>query len=265
MPDNIHPTAIIHEGAQIGADVEIGPYCIIGAQVKLGARVKLIGHVCLDGDTTIGADCTLYPFVSMGYPPQDFKHKGGAVAIEIGERCTFRENVNIHPGSDAGETVTRIGNECYFMVGTHLAHEGQMGDHVIVSNGAQIGGNVKIGDHVVLGGLCAIHQHTRIGDHAFIGGMATVTKDVIPYGFVVGNAAHLVGLNVVGLKRRGFSKEVIKELRAAYRLLFAQEGTFVERLDDAARVYGDHELVMDIVEFIKAQDNRRICMPDQGR
>jgi len=126
----------------------------------------------------------------MGYEPQDFKHKSGPVGIEIGPRCTFRENVNIHPGTDIGKPITRIGHDCYFMVGTHLAHEGQMGNHVVVSNGAQIGGNVTIGDHAILGGLCAIHQHTRIGSHAFIGGMATVLKDIIPYGFVLGNPAH---------------------------------------------------------------------------
>ena len=151
------------------------------------------------------------------------------------------------------------------MVGTHLAHEGQMGNHVVVSNGAQIGGNVRIGDHVVLGGLCAIHQHTRIGSHAFIGGMATVINDVIPYGFVLGNAARLAGLNVVGLKRRGFSREQIRELRAAYRLLFAQEGTFAERLDDAEKLYADHALVNEIVTFIREQGSRSLAMPDSGR
>lgn len=265
MAQDIHTTAIIHDGATLGKNVKIGPYCVVGEDVSLGDNVELIGHVSLNGHTSIGKDSKLYPFVSMGYPPQDFKHKGGAVSIEIGERCTFRENVNIHPGTDSGEPVTRIGDDCYFMVGTHLAHEGQMGNNVVVSNGAQIGGNVKIGDHVVLGGLCAIHQHTRIGNHAFIGGMATVTTDVIPYGFVVGNAAHLVGLNVVGLKRRGFSRDKIRDLRAAYRLLFAQEGTFSERLDDASNVYSDHDLVMEIVGFIRAQENRSICMPKAGR
>jgi len=136
-----------------------------------------------------------------------------------------------------------------------------MGNHVIVSNGAQIGGNVTIGDHVILGGLCAIHQHTRIGAHAFIGGMATVLKDVIPYGFVLGNPARMAGMNVVGLKRRGFSRNQIRELRAAYRLLFAQEGTFAERLDDAGRLYGDYELVQEIVAFIKQESHRSLCMP----
>ena len=147
------------------------------------------------------------------------------------------------------------------MVGTHLAHEGQMGNNVIVSNGAQIGGCVTIGDNVILGGLCAVHQYTRIGDHAFIGGMATVTTDVIPYGSVVGNMAHLAGLNVVGLRRRGFSKQDIRDLRAAYRLLFAMEGTFAERVEDTARLYEGNDHVMNIVRFIQSQDKRPICMP----
>ncbi len=265
MTQFIHPSAIISDGAKIGAGVKIGPYCVVGAHVELGNNVELIGHVSLNGHTKIGAESKLYPFVSMGYPPQDFKHKGGDVRIEIGARCTFRENVNIHPGTDVGKPMTRIGDDCYFMVGTHLAHEGQLGNHVVVSNGAQIGGGVVIGDYVVLGGLCAIHQYTRIGDHAFIGGMATVTTDVIPYGFVTGNPARLAGLNIVGLKRRDFSRDTIHDMRAAYRLLFAQEGTFSERLQDTADSYVNDECVMKIVDFIKAQDNRSICMPNSRR
>jgi UDP-N-acetylglucosamine acyltransferase len=198
----------------------------------------------------------------MGHPPQDFKHKSGDVRIEIGDGNVFREYVNVHPGTDAGMPVTRIGNECYMMVGTHLAHEGQMGNHVVVSNGAQIGGCVTIGDYAVLGGLCAIHQYTRIGEHAFIGGMATVTADVIPYGSVIGNAAHLAGLNVIGLRRRGFNRLAIKELRSAYRLLFAEEGTFAERLEDVTRIYGDQALVMDVIGFIRSKEKRNICMPN---
>lgn len=264
MSINIHSTSIVDKKAELSDGVEIGPFCVVGPHVKLGPNVKLIAQVNLAGDTSIGADCKLYPFVSMGHPPQDFKHKGGKVSIEIGERSVFRENVNIHPGSDAGKPITRIGNDCYFMVGTHLAHEGQMGNNVIVSNGAQIGGNVTIGDYAILGGLCAIHQHTRIGAHAFVGGMATVTTDIIPYGSVRGNAAYLTGLNVVGLKRRGFSREKIRDLRSAYRLLFAPEGTFAERLDDTAKLYSEHELVMEIVDFIKSQKNRSICMPKAG-
>jgi len=260
MSVDIHPSSFVDPKAELGDGVVIGPLCVVGPDVKLDENVKLVGQVNLAGKTTIGKECELYPFVSMGHPPQDFKHTGGPVSIEIGARCVFRENVNIHPGTDSGEPVTRIGNDCYFMVGTHLAHEGQMGNNVIVSNGA----NVTIGNHAILGGLCAIHQHTRIGAHAFIGGMATVTSDVIPYGSVVGNAAHLAGLNVIGLKRRGFSREKIRDLRSAYRLLFAQEGTFAERLEDVAESYAEHELVMEIIGFIREQKNRRICMPHSG-
>lgn len=265
MTVDIHATAIVDPKAQLGEGVKIGPYSIVGPDVKLGDRTELIGHVNLTGNTTLGEDCKLYPFVSMGYDPQDFKHKGGPVGIEIGARCTFRENVNIHPGTDIGKPITRVGHDCYFMVGTHLAHEGQMGNHVVVSNGAQIGGNVTIGDHAILGGLCAIHQHTRIGAHAFIGGMATVLNDVIPYGFVLGNGAYLAGMNIVGMKRRGFTREQIREVRAAYRLLFAQEGTFSERLDDTSKLYSEHPLVSDIVSFIRSESHRSLTMPRNGK
>lgn len=264
MTVTIHPSAHVDSHSKISSGVEIGPLCVVGPDVILGANTKLVSQVNLAGHTNIGADCTLYPFVSMGHPPQDFKHKGGPVSIKIGDRNTFRELVNIHPGTDAGRPETIIGDDCYFMVGSHLAHEGCVGDKVVISNGVQIGGCVSIGDHAILGGLCAVHQFTRIGAHAFVGGMATVTSDVIPYGSVVGNTAHLAGLNVVGLKRRGFNRKAVRDLRSAYRLLFAQEGTFAERLEDTARLYTDHVLVMEIVDFIRAQDKRHICMPPIG-
>jgi UDP-N-acetylglucosamine acyltransferase len=264
MSVTIHPSAHVDSKAELADGVEIGPLCVVGPQVKLGKNVKLIGQVNLAGDTTIGEDCQLYPFASMGHPPQDFKHQGGPVSIKIGARNIFRESVNIHPGTDAGRPETVIGNDCYFMFGTHLAHEGRVGNDVVISNGTQIGGCVSIGDNVILGGLCAVHQYTRIGAHAFVGGMATVTTDVIPYGSVIGSAAYLAGLNIIGLKRRGFDRSAISDLRAAYRLMFAQEGTFKERLEDAARLYKDNELVMDIIEFIQSQDKRPICLPRNG-
>ncbi len=264
MATHIHPTAIVDPKAQLDDGVDIGPLCIVGPRVKLHKNVRLVSQVNLAGDTTIGAECELYPFVSMGHPPQDFKHRGGDVRLIIGERSIFRELVNVHPGTDAGKRDTIIGNDCYMMVGSHLAHEGHMGNNVVISNGAQIGGCVTIGDHAILGGLCAVHQFTRIGAHAFVGGMATVTTDVIPYGSVIGNTAHLAGLNVIGLKRRNFERKIVRDLRSAYRLLFAQEGTFSERLDDTARLYADHPLVMEIVNFIKNQNKRPICMPHTG-
>lgn len=262
MATFIHDTSIVSPNAELGLDVHIGPFCTVADGIKIGDGSRLESHVSLAGNVTMGPENKLSPFVSMGHPPQDFKHKGGEVSIEIGARNVFREYVNIHPGTDAGMPTTRIGNDCYMMVGTHLAHEGQMGDHVVVSNGAQIGGCVSIGDYAVLGGLCAVHQYTRIGQHAFIGGMATVTTDVIPYGSVVGNVAHLAGLNIIGLRRRGFDRHTIKEMRSAYRLLFAEEGTFAERLEDVQRIYGNQALVMDIIEFIRGKDKRNICMPN---
>lgn len=264
MSVNIHPSAHVDSNAQLDNGVEIGPLCVVGPRVRLGKNVKLVSQVNIAGDTSIGDDCILYPFVSLGHPPQDFKHKGGNVGLKIGKRTILRELVNIHPGTDNGRPETTVGDDCYFMVGSHLAHEGKCGNHVVFSNGVQVGGCVTIGDHVTLGGLCAVHQFTRIGSHAFVGGMATVTTDVIPYGSVVGNTAYLAGLNVIGLKRRGFDRRTIRDLRAAYRLLFAQEGTFKERLEDTARLYKDNELVMDVVGFIKSQDKRPICMPEFG-
>ena len=264
MAVTIHPSSYVDANAQLDDGVTIGPLCVVGGNVKLGKNVELVSQVNLAGHTHIGDDCQLFPFVSMGHPPQDFKHKGGHVSITIGARNVFRELVNIHPGTDAGRAETRIGDDCYFMVGSHLAHEGQVGNKVVISNGAQIGGAVTIGDHAILGGLCAVHQHTRIGAHAFVGGMATVTTDVIPYGSVVGNTAHLAGLNVIGLKRRGFDRSAVRDLRSAYRLLFAQEGTFAERLEDTAHLYKNHELVMEIVGFIRNQDKRPICLPRHG-
>jgi len=260
----VHPSSFVDPKAELNEGVHIGPLCVIGPQVRLGKNVRLVSQVNISGITEIGEACELYPFVSMGHPPQDLKHKGGDVSIKIGKRNVFRELVNIHPGSDAGKPQTVIGDDCYMMVGSHLAHEGQMGNNVVVSNGVQIGGCVTIGDHAILGGLSAVHQFTRIGAHAFIGGMATVTTDVIPYGSVIGNAAHLAGLNVIGLKRRGFDKKTIQDLRSAYRLLFAEEGTFAERLEDTARLYKEHDLVMEIVEFIRAKEKRNICMPHTG-
>ena len=267
MSTTLHPTAIVDPKAQLGDGVTVGPYCTVGPDVVLGKDTVLVSHVTLTGRTVLGENCTLYPQVSMGHPPQDFKHTGGdSIGIEIGDRCTFREMANVHPGTDVGKPVTRIGDDCYLMVGAHVAHECQVGSNVTLSNYAQVGGNVTIGDYVTLGGVCAIHQHTRIGPYAFIAGMALVTNDVIPYGLVMGNAAHLNGLNVIGLRRRGFSREQIHRLRAAYRQLFAPEGTLAERLEDARTLYADEPLVMEIIAFMGMEGSgRNLCLPDPRR
>ena len=261
MATFIHESSIVEDGAKLGEDVYIGPFTTVSAGVTLGDRCRLESHISLAGNITMGADNKLSPFVSMGHPPQDFKHKGGEVGITIGERNIFREYANVHPGTDVGRLNTVIGNDCYMMVGSHCGHESILGDHVILSNGVQIGGAVEIGDYAILGGLCAVHQFTRIGAHAFIGGMATVTTDIIPYGSVVGNPARLAGLNVIGLRRRGFDRDEIMQLRTAYRLLFADEATFAQRFEDVERLYGEQNLVKDVLSFVRNKDKRNICMP----
>lgn len=257
----IHPTAIVEDGAQIGDNVTIGPYCVVGPEVELDDGVDLLSHVVVNGRTSVGSNTRIFPFASIGLAPQDLKYKGEASRLEIGCNNIIREQVTMNPGTEGGGMVTRIGNNCLFMVGSHVAHDCQIGDHVIFVNNATMGGHVKIGDWAILGGLSAVHQFVRVGRHAMVGGMSGVENDIIPYGSVMGNRARLSGLNVVGLKRRGFSRDVIHALRNAYRLLFAPEGTLTERLNDLAELMPEIEPVMEIVEFIRADSSRSICQP----
>ena len=257
----IHPSAHVDSKAQIEDGVEIGPLCVIGPNVKIGKGTTLHSQVNIDGHTEIGPDCKLSPFVSLGHPPQDTKHQGGPVSLKIGARTILRELVNIHPGTDVGRPDTIVGDDCYFMVGTHLAHEGHVGNNVVLSNGTQVGGCVTIGDNVIIGGLCAVHQFTRIGANAFIGGMTTVVKDVIPYGISVGNKQVLNGLNVVGLKRAGFNKSQIHDMRKAYQVIFSNDGNFQEKLAEVSATYKSNEQIMRMVEFMKTRDKRPICLP----
>jgi UDP-N-acetylglucosamine acyltransferase len=258
----VHPTAIVASGAELAADVEIGPYCIVGEHVRLGDRVRLISHVVLEGNTEIGADCVVGPFAMLGGQPQHLAHKGEPTRLVIGERNIIREHATMHTGTVGGGGVTRVGSDGLFMVGTHVAHDCLVGDRVAMANNAALGGHVQVGDNVFIGGLVGVHQHTRIGRQAFVGASAMVTKDVIPFGSVWGNHAHLEGLNLVGLKRRGFARETINDLRSAFRLLFAPEGTFQERIVDAARVFADSPEVQEILAFIRADANRPLCLPD---
>lgn len=258
----VHATAIVHPTAELGQGVEIGPYCIVGPDVRLGARVRLLAHVAIEGATTLGADCVVHPFAALGAPPQHLAHRGEPTRLVVGERNVIREHVTMHAGTVIGGGLTRVGDDSLFMVGTHVAHDCMVGDHVAMANAAALGGHVMVGDHVFIGGLVGVHQHTRIGRQAFVGASAMVTKDVIPFGSVWGNHAHLEGLNLVGLKRRGFPREVINDLRSAFRLLFGPEGTFQERLEDAARVFSASAEVREIVDFIRADAGRPLCLPD---
>lgn len=257
----IHPTAIVDSAAEIGKKVAIGPYSIVGPGVVLGDGVTLMSHVVIGGRTEIGANTRIFPFASIGQAPQDMKYKGEDSSLLIGCNNIIREHVTMNPGTEGGGMVTRVGNNGLFMVGAHVAHDCMVGDHVILANNATIAGHVEVGDYAILGGLSAVHQFVRIGPHAMIGGMSGVENNIIPYGSAMGNRARLMGLNIIGLKRRGFSRDDIHVLRTAYRLLFAEEGTMAERLSDVAEIYSQNETVMEIVAFIGADSSRAVCQP----
>lgn len=259
----VHPTALVAAGAELDEGVEVGPYCIVGEAVTLRRNVRLISHVVVEGVTEIGEDSVVHPFANLGGPPQHLAHKGEPTRLVIGPRNIIREYVTMHTGTASGRGVTTIGSDGLHMVSSHIAHDCIIGDHVVLATGAAIGGHVMMGDYVFMGGLAAVHQFTRVGRYAFIGGLAAVTKDVIPYGSVWGNHAHLEGLNLVGLKRRGFARDTISAMRAAYRLLFADEGTFQERLVDTAENFGATPEVMEIVDFIRADAARPLCLPER--
>ena len=259
----IHPTAVVSDGARLAEDVEIGPYSLIGPHVSLARGVKIASHVVIEGHTEIGEACSVHPFAVLGAPPQHAGHKGEPTRLVIGPRNLIREHVTMHCGTAMGRGVTTVGSDGFFMVGVHIGHDCVVGDHVVMANSATLGGHAEMSDFVIMGGLSAAHQNTRIGRHAFVGGMAGVNHDVIPFGNVWGNHAHLEGLNLVGLKRRGFSREAINILRAAYRMLFAEEGTFQERLEDTAEAYAASPEVMEIVEFIRADASRPLTTPQR--
>ena len=260
MPD-IHPTAIVAAGARLADDVVIGPYCVVGEHVALANGVRLMSHVVVEGRTTIGDRTRIFPFASIGHEPQDLKYDGEASSLEIGADNTIREHVTMNPGTAGGGMVTRVGDHCLFMVGAHVAHDCQIGNYVIMANNATLAGHVVIEDHALLGGLSAVHQFVRIGQHAMIGGMSGVERDVIPYGQVMGDRARLHGLNIIGMQRRGFSREDIQGLRSAYNCLFGDSGTLSERVEEVARRFSGIGPVDDLVAFIRADSSRAICQP----
>lgn len=262
---DVHHTAIVEDGAVLGEGVAIGPYSIVGSQVSLADGVQIHSHVTITGQTSVGSNGVVYPFSSIGHQPQDLKYAGEDSELLIGNNVIIREHVTMNPGTADGGLVTRIGNDCVFMAGTHVAHDCVIGDHVIFTNNATVGGHVAIGDYVILGGLAAVHQFARIGRHAMVGGLTGVVDDIIPFGLVSGNHAVLSGLNIVGLKRRGFSRETIHTMRSAYRMLFADEGTLQERVADVAETYASVPEVMEIIDFIRAESSRSICTPKMNR
>ena len=263
MSVEIHPTAIVAKGAELADGVSIGPFCVVGDKVKIGAETRLHSHVVVEGATELGARNQVHPFCVLGGPPQHTAYRGEDTRLTIGDDNIIREHATMNIGTVNGGGVTRVGSNGFFMIESHVGHDCVVGDHVVFANNATLGGHVHLGDYVFMGGLSAVHQHSRVGRHAFIGGLAAVTRDVIPFGSVRGNPAGLEGLNLVGLKRRGFTRETINDLRSAFRLLIAPEGTFQERLDDVARVFADSPQVGEIVDFIRADASRPLCLPSQ--
>ena len=261
----IHPSAIVESGAVLGEGVEIGPFCHVGAHVVLEAGVKLHSHAVIAGHTSIGAGTRVFPFASLGHEPQDLKYAGEASTLSIGAHCTIREGVTMNPGTKGGGLKTTIGDHCTFLANSHVAHDCTVGDGVVLSNNVMLAGHCRVGNQVIIGGGAGVHQFVRIGQHAFIGGLAGVENDVIPYGMALGNRAYLAGLNIIGLKRRSFSREEIHELRSVYRLLFADEGTLKERTDDVAAAYASLAHVNEILDFIREGENRSICVPRSAK
>lgn len=257
----IHKTAIIEDGAIIGEACRIGPYCVIGPHVRLGKGVELKAHVVVDGYTTIGDETVVWPFASLGSAPQDLKYKGEKSELVIGARCKIREHVTMNPGTEGDKMKTVVGDNCLFMTASHVAHDCIVGNNVILANNATLAGHVEVGDYAIIGGLAAVHQFVRIGPFAMIGGMSGVEYDVIPYGLVKGERAHLAGLNYVGLERRGFTKDQVQVLMKAFRQLFDGTGTLAERINHVANDFGDEQAVMRMIEFIRAREGRSVLQP----
>ena len=257
----IHATAVVDSDVELGEGVKIGPFCVVSGAVTLDAGVVLHSHVVVAGRTRIGARTEIYPFASIGHPPQDLKYRGEPSELVIGADNRIREHVTMNPGTEGGGMITLVGDRCLFMVGAHVAHDCQIGDGVIMANNATLAGHVSVGDHAIIGGLSAIHQFVRIGRFAMIGGMSGVERDVIPFGMVQGERAWLQGLNLVGMKRHGFVREDIQSVQQAVRTLFADGGTLAERAAGLRGENGDAGALDDLLSFVEAESSRSLCQP----
>ncbi len=260
--NKIHPTAIIEDGAVLGRNIEIGAFCVIGGNVVIGDGCKIKPHVVIEGNTTIGKNNSIYSFAVIGQQPQDLKYKGEASRIEIGDNNSIREHCTIHPGTEGDNMLTKIGNDNLLMVGVHIAHDCMVGNNCVLANNATLAGHVHVDDFAVIGGLSGVHQFVRIGKHAMIGGMTAVERDVIPYGLVMGERrTSLEGINLVGLKRRNFTKEEMDNLRHFYKETFCVEGSnLFELVESLKENYKDCKVVNDIIDFVTLDSKRHITV-----
>ena len=261
----IDPTARIEDGAVIGDGTTIGPYCVIGANAVIGADCTLTAHVTVSGHTTIGAACTISPFAALGGPPQDLSYRGEPTRLEIGDGCTIREGVTMNVGTIKGGGLTRVGERGFFMNNSHVGHDCFVGNDAIFATSATLGGHCEIGDSVYIGGLSAVHQFTRVGSGVMVGGVCGVRGDVIPYGLVNGQYAALEGLNLIGMKRRKFTRERLATVRSFYQALFHGPGMFAERLERVQARANDDPAIAEILRFIAEGKHRPLCLPDDGK
>lgn len=259
----IHASAVVDASARMADDVEIGPWCVVGPNVELQTGVRLVSHAIVQQDTTIGERTVIHPFAVIGGDPQHNGYKGEPVRLEVGSDNVIREHCTFNRGTPQGTGVTRVGSNNLFMTGAHIGHDSVVGDNVVMANNATLGGHARIGDKVFLGGLCAVHQNGRVGQGAIVGGLAAVTRDVIPYGSAWGNHAQLHGLNLVGLKRKGYGKDQVRRLLAAFRDLFEGDGVFSDRLDRVEAGYADLPEIMEITAFIREDGKRPLCLPGE--
>ena len=261
----IDATARVADGARIGDGVEIGPYCLVGPRVELKDGVRLVAHVSVAGDTTIGEGTIVYPFASLGTPPQSVHYRGEPTKLVIGPQCQIREGVTMNIGTTGGVGITRVGARGFFMVSSHVGHDCDVGDDVTFANNAVIGGHASIGDNVFLGGNSAVHQFCRVGEGAMVGGLSGVPTDLVPFGFAFGSRAALIGLNVVGLRRRGVSRADLRRLRQAYRALLLGGGVFAERVEKVANEFAEDPLVQKVIAFVRAGGKRSLMHPAATR
>jgi UDP-N-acetylglucosamine acyltransferase len=260
----IDPTARVDRQATIGQGAVIGPFCTIGPHVTLGEGVNVVAHVHVTGHTTIGQGTRIAPFASLGGPPQSTRYRGGATTLVVGANCDIRENVTINIGTEDGGGITTVGDRCMLMVGAHVGHDCHVGNDVIFANNAVLGGHVSVGDFTVLGGQVAVLQYVHIGEGAMISGVSGVAADIIPFGIAIGQRAFLQGINVVGMKRRGCSRDDIRQVWRAYRSLFHGDASFDERRSAVEREFGAHPLVRKIVDFTRAQRHRPLMMSERS-
>ena len=247
----IDPSARIVDGATIGKDCTVGPFCVIGPNVVLGDGCRLAGHVSITGHTIIGPRTVIYPFASLGTPPQSFKYRGGPTRLVVGADCDIRENVTMNTGTEDDGGLTQVGDHCLLMVGSHVGHDCTVGNNVVFANNTLLGGHVAVGDNVVFGGGAAVRQYVRIGAGAMIVGLSGVRADVIPWGTVQGPLAYHVGLNVIGMRRKGLTKAEILNMRRAYELLFFGPGEYRARIDKVEAEFGGDPHVANMIAFIR--------------